>query len=108
MDLNDPVQRDLQKKAKDETVHLLDSLFRSQIAYFTEVKSHLSPQTKRFRDITLYLSRLNQAVVQQDVETKEKIWFDVFEEVCDHKSMKYLLKFNHLQLIISSRNLHCC
>ncbi|EDV31993.1 uncharacterized protein Dana_GF15616 [Drosophila ananassae] len=80
LDLNDPVQRDLQQKAKEESVHLLDSLFRSQIAYFTEVKSHLGPQTKRFRDITLYLTRLNQAVAQKDLETKEKIWFNVFEE----------------------------
>ncbi|XP_017108752.2 uncharacterized protein [Drosophila bipectinata] len=80
VDLNDPVQRDLQQKAKLETVHLYDSLFRSQIAYFTEVRSHLSPQTKRFRDITLYLTRLNQAIAQEGLEAKEKIWFDVFEE----------------------------
>jgi len=66
---------------KEQTVHLLDSLFRSQIAYFTEVKTALNPQTKRFQDISLYITRLNQAIAEKDLDRKDQIWKDVFEEV---------------------------
>ncbi|XP_016938395.3 uncharacterized protein [Drosophila suzukii] len=77
---DDPLQRELERQAKEQTVHLLDSLFRSQIAYFTEVKTALNPQTKRFQDISLYITRLNQAIAEKDLDRKDQIWKDVFEE----------------------------
>ncbi|XP_016961920.1 uncharacterized protein LOC108032553 [Drosophila biarmipes] len=80
---NDSLQRDLERQAKDETVHLLDSLFRSQIAYFTEVKTALNPQTKRFQDISVYITRLNQAIAEKDLDKKDQVWMGVFEEFKD-------------------------
>ncbi|XP_017014687.2 uncharacterized protein [Drosophila takahashii] len=80
---DDPLQRELERQAKEETVHLLDSLFRSQIAYFSEVKAALNPQTKRSQDISLYITRLNQAIAEKDMDKKDQMWLDTFEEFKD-------------------------
>lgn len=78
---DDPRQKALEEEAKEETVNLLNNLFRSQIAYFTEVKAKLNPQTKRAADISLYISRLNQAIAVSDLDKKDKMWLDIFDEV---------------------------
>lgn len=80
---DDPVQRELERQAKEETVHLLNSLFRSQIAYFSEVKAALNPQTKRFQDISLYITRLSQAIDEQELDRKDELWQNIFEEFKD-------------------------
>ncbi|XP_020810712.1 uncharacterized protein LOC110186017 [Drosophila serrata] len=77
---DDPQQKALEKEAKEETVNLLNSLFRSQIAYFTEVNSNLNPRTKRAADIRLYITRLNQAIAENELDKKDKMWLDIFEE----------------------------
>ncbi|EDV58625.1 uncharacterized protein LOC6540750 [Drosophila erecta] len=80
---DDPVQRELERQAKEETVHLLNSLFRSQISYFSEVKTALNPQTKRFQDITLYITRLSQAIAEVELDRKDQLWQNIFEEFKD-------------------------
>ncbi|EDW88364.1 uncharacterized protein LOC6527562 [Drosophila yakuba] len=80
---DDPVQRELERQAKAETVQLLNSLFRSQIAYFSEVKAALNPQTKRFQDISLYITRLAQAIAEQELDKKDQLWQNIFEEFKD-------------------------
>ncbi|XP_033159075.1 uncharacterized protein LOC117140333 [Drosophila mauritiana] len=80
---DDPVQRELERQAKEETVHLLNSLFRSQIAYFSEVKAALNPQTKRFQDIGLYITRLSQAIDEQELDRKDELWQKLFDEFKD-------------------------
>ncbi|XP_043646919.1 uncharacterized protein LOC122615836 [Drosophila teissieri] len=80
---DDPVQRELERQAKAETVQLLNSLFRSQIAYFSEVKAALNPQTKRFQDISLYITRLAQAIAEQELDRKDQLWQNIFEEFKD-------------------------
>ncbi|XP_016989626.1 uncharacterized protein LOC108051875 [Drosophila rhopaloa] len=77
---DDPVQKELERQAKEETVHLLNSLFRSQIAFFTEVKAQLDPQTKRSQDISLYVTRLNAAIAEDDMDKKDQMWLNIFEE----------------------------
>ncbi|XP_017037323.1 uncharacterized protein [Drosophila kikkawai] len=77
---DDPQQKALEKEAKEETVNLLNSLFRSQIEYFTEVNANLNPQTKRAADIRLYITRLNQAIAESELDEKDKMWLDIFEE----------------------------
>ncbi|XP_017068005.2 uncharacterized protein LOC108105789 [Drosophila eugracilis] len=77
---DDPVQQELVRQAKEETANLLNALFRSQIDYFTEVKTHLNPQTKRFQDINIYITRLNQAIAEKEMAKKDQLWFNIFEE----------------------------
>ncbi|XP_026843483.1 uncharacterized protein LOC6598026 [Drosophila persimilis] len=77
---HDPVQRQLEQEARQETVLLLNALFRAQIAYFTEVKAKLSPQSKRAGDIDRYVSRVNEAIAENDLDKKDQIWLDIFEE----------------------------
>ncbi|EDW27346.1 GL21077 [Drosophila persimilis] len=50
------------------------------IAYFTEVKAKLSPQSKRAGDIDRYVSRVNEAIAENDLDKKDQIWLDIFEE----------------------------
>ncbi|XP_039479672.1 uncharacterized protein LOC120444159 [Drosophila santomea] len=80
---DDPVQMELERQAKAETVQLLNSLFRSQIAYFSEVKAALNPQTKRFQDISLYITRLAQAIAEQELDRKDQLWQNIFEQFKD-------------------------
>ncbi|KAI8041976.1 uncharacterized protein LOC128262160 [Drosophila gunungcola] len=77
---NDPQQKELERQAKEETVNLLNSLFRSQIAYFTEVKAQLNPRLKRAQDINLYVTRLNQAIAEKDMDKKDQMWLNIFDE----------------------------
>ncbi|XP_017056640.1 uncharacterized protein LOC108098327 [Drosophila ficusphila] len=75
-----PLQKELERQAKAETINLLNSLFRSQIAYFTEVKAALNPQTKRSQHINLYITRLNAAIEETDMDEKNKKWMEIFDE----------------------------
>lgn len=106
------MQRELERQAKEETVHLLNSLFRSQIAYFSEVKAALNPQTKRFQDISLYITRLSQAIDEQELDRKDELWQNIFEEVIDtyigihqiNKLLISLLQFKDSPLLINRQS----
>ncbi|XP_034669153.1 uncharacterized protein LOC117902133 [Drosophila subobscura] len=77
---DDPVQKQLEQEAREETVRLLNALFRAQIAYFTEVKAKLNPQSRRATDIDHYVARVNAAIAENDLDKKDQIWLDIFEE----------------------------
>ncbi|TDG46230.1 hypothetical protein AWZ03_007306 [Drosophila navojoa] len=77
---NDLTQKQLEQEAQNETINLLNALFRAQIAYFSGVRDKLDPKTKRSADIALYLSRLNAAIAEKDLDKKNTMWQDIFEE----------------------------
>ncbi|XP_023172257.1 uncharacterized protein LOC111600408 [Drosophila hydei] len=77
---NDLTQKQLEQEAQNETINLLNALFRAQIAYFSGVREKLSPSTKRSSDIALYLTRLNAAIAEKDLDRKNTMWQNIFEE----------------------------
>lgn len=74
-------QEQLKLEAHNETINLLNALFRAQIAYFSGVREKLAPTTKRARDIALYVSRLNQAIAEKDLDKKDALWLNIFDQV---------------------------
>ncbi|EDW03221.1 uncharacterized protein LOC6562782 [Drosophila grimshawi] len=73
-------QKQLEEEAHNETISLLNALFREQIAYFSGVREKLEPTTKRAQDIELYVSRLNVAIAENDLDRKDAIWLSIFEQ----------------------------
>ncbi|XP_046866791.1 uncharacterized protein LOC6642808 [Drosophila willistoni] len=78
--LNDELQKELVAEARNETINLLNSLFRAQISYFSQVGAKLNPQMKRAQDIQLYVTRLNEAIAVNELEKKDEMWLSIFEE----------------------------
>ncbi|XP_016989627.1 uncharacterized protein LOC108051877 [Drosophila rhopaloa] len=68
------------RQAEEETVNLCNSLMRSQITFFTEVKAQLNPQTKRSQDISLYLTQLNALIAEDDLQKKGQMIQNISEE----------------------------
>ncbi|KAL7740398.1 hypothetical protein ACLKA6_013195 [Drosophila palustris] len=77
---NDPTQKQLEQEAQNETIKLLNALFRAQIAYFSGVRAKLSPTSQRARDIELYVSRLTEATAEANLDKKNEMWLNIFEE----------------------------
>ncbi|XP_060666289.1 uncharacterized protein LOC132798447 [Drosophila nasuta] len=73
-------QHQLEQEAQAETINLLNSLFRAQIAYFSGVRAKLAPTTKRARDIEVYVTRLNEAIAEPDLDKKNAMWLNIFEQ----------------------------
>ncbi|XP_030377319.1 uncharacterized protein LOC115626182 [Scaptodrosophila lebanonensis] len=76
----DEARERLALEARAETERLLNTLFRSQIDYFSRVKTKLGPQTKRARDIDAYIARLNEAIAVKDIAQKDQMWLNIFQE----------------------------
>jgi len=91
---NDPKQNELEQEAHNETIKLLNALFRAQIAYFSGVRVKLSPSSQRARDIQLYVSRLNEAITETDLDKKNEMWLNIFEQVSclDNDKCTYLFR----------------
>ncbi|XP_034472492.1 uncharacterized protein LOC117780175 [Drosophila innubila] len=77
---NDPTQNELEQEAHNETIKLLNALFRAQIAYFSGVRVKLSSSSQRARDIELYVSRLREAITETDLDKKNEMWLKIFEQ----------------------------
>lgn len=76
-------QEQLKQEAHTETINLLNALFRAQIAYFSGVREKLAPTTKRAADIALYISRLNEAIAEKELDKKDALWVSIFDQVSD-------------------------
>ncbi|EDW57548.2 uncharacterized protein LOC115769310 isoform X2 [Drosophila novamexicana] len=76
----DLTQKQLEQEAHNETINLLNALFRAQIAYFSGVRDKLAPSTKRARDIELYVTRLNEAIAEKELDKKDAMWLNIFEQ----------------------------
>ncbi|XP_017849762.2 uncharacterized protein LOC108604706 [Drosophila busckii] len=73
-------QEQLEQEAHTETINLLNALFRAQIAYFSGVREKLNPQTKRAQDIAQYVVRLHGAIAEPDMDKKNTMWLNIFEQ----------------------------
>lgn len=91
-------QEQLKLEAHNETINLLNALFRAQIAYFSGVREKLAPTTKRARDIALYVSRLNEAIAEKDLDKKDALWLNIFDQV-SAQSINILYHIRVQQLI---------
>lgn len=91
-------QEQLKLEAHNETINLLNALFRAQIAYFSGVREKLAPTTKRARDIALYVSRLNEAIAEKDLDKKDALWLNIFDQVST-QSINILYHIRVQQLI---------
>ncbi|XP_011181200.2 uncharacterized protein LOC105211475 [Zeugodacus cucurbitae] len=69
-----------EREALNETKLFLNNLFRSQIDYFSKVKGFLPATVKRVSDINTYIERLEQAILADSVQEKDKMWRDTFVE----------------------------
>lgn len=106
-------QEQLKLEAHNETINLLNALFRAQIAYFSGVREKLAPTTKRARDIALYVSRLNEAIAEKDLDKKDALWLNIFDQVSAVN--KYIISYTStttdsfsLYLVYSSASRRCC
>ncbi|XP_039951910.1 uncharacterized protein LOC120769114 [Bactrocera tryoni] len=69
-----------EREALNETKIFLNTLFRSQIDYFSKVKEFLPATVKRVADIDKYIERLEKAILADSVQEKDKMWRDTFVE----------------------------
>ncbi|XP_053960047.1 uncharacterized protein LOC128864422 [Anastrepha ludens] len=81
--ISSATREQFEREALNETKTFLDTMFRSQIDYFSKVKDYLSPTVKRVADIEKYIERLEKAILADSVRDKDKMWRDTFVEFSD-------------------------
>ncbi|XP_011212212.2 uncharacterized protein LOC105232269 [Bactrocera dorsalis] len=69
-----------EREALNETKIFLNTLFRSQIDYFSKVRAFLPTTVKRVTDINKYIERLEKAILADSVQEKDNMWRDTFVE----------------------------
>lgn len=79
--ISSATRAEFEREALNETKLFLNTLFRSQIDYFSKVKVLLPATGKRVSDIDKYIERLEKAILADSVQEKDKMWRDTFIEV---------------------------
>lgn len=74
-------QEPLSLVGHNETINLMNALFRAQIVYFSGVREKLTPSTKRAQDIELYVTRLNEAIAEKELDEKNAKWLSICDQV---------------------------
>uniref|UniRef100_A0A0K8VZD7 Uncharacterized protein n=1 Tax=Bactrocera latifrons TaxID=174628 RepID=A0A0K8VZD7_BACLA len=78
--ISSATREQFEREALNETKIFLNTLFRSQIVYFSKVKEFLPATVKRVADINKYIERLEKAILADSVQEKDKMWRDTFVE----------------------------
>ncbi|CAD6997379.1 uncharacterized protein LOC101460221 [Ceratitis capitata] len=78
--ISSATRAEFEREALNETKLFLNTLFRSQIDYFSKVKVLLPATGKRVSDIDKYIERLEKAILADSVQEKDKMWRDTFIE----------------------------
>lgn len=76
--ISNAARAQFEREALNETIIFLNTLFRSQIDYFSKVREFLPATVKRVADINKYIERLQKAILADSVQEKDNMWRDTF------------------------------
>lgn len=79
--ISNAARAQFEREALNETIIFLNTLFRSQIDYFSKVREFLPATVKRVADINKYIERLQKAILADSVQEKDNMWRDTFVKV---------------------------
>ncbi|XP_073821845.1 uncharacterized protein [Musca autumnalis] len=78
--LSEDTKVDFEREARLETEEFLNTIFTAQIEFFNKLKKSLEPDTKRYKDIELFVERLEMAKEEKELEKKDIMYWETFQQ----------------------------
>lgn len=104
--ISSATRAEFEREALNETKFFLNTLFRSQIDYFSKVKEFLPATVKRVTDINKYIERLEKAILADSVQEKDKMWRETFVEVSKTQHFLFTTQSNKITRTKRSLNIY--
>lgn len=86
--ISDGVKEDFEREARQETEEFLNTIFTAQIEFFNNLKQSLKPETKRYKDIEIFVQRLELAKQEKELEKKDVMYWETFQQVFRNLPLK--------------------
>ncbi|XP_061397317.1 uncharacterized protein LOC133332975 [Musca vetustissima] len=78
--ISEGVKEDFEREARLETEEFLNAIFTAQIDFFNKMKKSLTPETKRYKDIEVFVQRLELAKEEKELEKKDVMYWETFQQ----------------------------
>ncbi|KAM7351643.1 uncharacterized protein ACRADG_004415 [Cochliomyia hominivorax] len=79
--ITEETKEEFERQVRLETEEFLNNIFKNQIGFFNKVKTNLKPETQRYRDIELFVEKLELAKQETSLDKKDDIYWESLKKI---------------------------